>query len=347
MKAFIIGLILLGVGFFHSQTDHPIDIWYGNEQIFGNNGQAQYWINILGNVDRGMEWSEVSYQLNGSEDRPLNIGSDKHRLANYGDFNIEIAWEELKEGKNNIKISAKSSHDVSYSSNVIAIVNKGREWPLPYEVNFTKIGNLQEYVQVVDGKWRLTNEGVKTVEPYYDRVLSLGDTSWRNYQANIILSINGFTPPEEGPPTYNVTHFGTAFRWRGHVPTPNQQPYTKWYPLGAQGEFLLKNELDSCAWRILFDGGETAPPVKYTEIRNSLELGTKIRIKAEVETVENGNTRYRFKQWAFDQAEPEEWDIAGIEDGKKDFESGALCLVPHNSDVTIHSVKVYEINTKD
>ena len=36
--------------------------------------------------------------------------------------------------------------------------------------------------------------------------------------------------------------------------------------------------------------------------------------------------------------EPDAWDVEGFEED--DYDSGALCLVPHNSDVTIHSVRV-------
>jgi len=47
---------------------------------------------------------------------------------------------------------------------------------------------------------------------------------------------------------------------------------------------------------------------------------------------------YRFKQWHKGNTEPESWDVEGIEAG--DYPSGALCLVPHNSDVTLHFVQV-------
>ena len=52
----------------------------------------------------------------------------------------------------------------------------------------------------------------------------------------------------------------------------------------------------------------------------------------------DGQSRYRFKQWFLDEEEPIVWDVEGSEAG--DYRSGALCLVPHNSDVTIHTVRV-------
>ena len=65
-------------------------------------------------------------------------------------------------------------------------------------------------------------------------------------------------------------------------------------------------------------------------------------IKAQVQTMPDGRTRYRFRQWANAQAEPDTWDVEGFEAG--DYPSGALCLVPHNSDVTIHSVQVVSLD---
>ena len=38
--------------------------------------------------------------------------------------------------------------------------------------------------------------------------------------------------------------------------------------------------------------------------------------------------------------EPLGWDVEGVEKRKNDYPSGSLCLVPHNSDVTIHEVMV-------
>ncbi|MEM1136321.1 MAG: hypothetical protein AAGI07_10830 [Bacteroidota bacterium] len=343
MKRLLIFSLILSISIIaynsegRQKRDEKINIWYGDEQTFGQIGRAQDWINILGNVARNQEWEKVTYLLNANITGELTLGGDKHRLANKGDFNIEISWEDVNEGKNELLITAIPQKGKTVTKEVTINVEKGNLWPLPYHVDFSTVSSLQEVVQVVDGKWEITPEGVKTVEPYYDRVLTIGDTNWTNYEANITFTINGFTPPEKGPPTFNVTHFGVAFRWRGHAPD-RLQPNRKWFPLGAQGEFLLKNNLDSCTWRILFDGGKGAPPAKYTQNRNAISLDKKMRIRAQVSTLPNGDTQYRFKQWMLGQPEPFRWDVEGVEEGKRDFPSGALCLVPHNSDVTIHEV---------
>lgn len=313
-----------------------IDLWYGPVQHFGGTGQPQRWINVLGTITEPGQVAEVSYALNGGAPRPLTLGSDRHRLARPGDFNVELGWDEVRAGDNELLLTATRTDGPPEKKRVTLRITRGRTWPLPYRVDFTRIDDLQAAVQVVDGHWRLGSDGVRTAEPYYDRVLAMGDTSWTDYEATVRLTIHAFTPSEPGPPTYDVTHFGVAMRWRGHHPD-GRQPGRKWFPLGAQGEFLLKENPDSCRWRILFDGIPEKPPV-WSDRRNTLALGQPIRVKTQVATLPDGRTRYRFKQWPEGRPEPLDWDVEGFESG--DYPSGALCLVPHNSDVTIHEVSV-------
>jgi len=315
---------------------NPIHIWYGPVQEFGHLGEPQPWINVLGSVENADQMKTVGYVLNGGSMKALTLGSDLHRLAKSGDFNVELKWDELQQGENQLVIQALSMDGSAYTRKVKLQIKRGNQWPIPYEINFSKVNNLQEAVQVVDGRWQLQPIGVRILEPYYDRVLCVGDTSWKNFEATVSLTIHGFTPSEPGPPTYNVSHFGIAMRWRGHH-TDGRQPRRKWFPLGAQGEFLLKEQADSCRWRILFDGIKSKPPV-YASKRNSIQLGKRMIIKTQVNSLPGGQTRYRFKQWMNGEVEPKVWDVEGLE--FDDYPSGALCLVPHNSDVTIYKIKV-------
>ncbi len=316
-----------------------IEFWYGNNQYFGKLGQPQKWINILGNISGKNMVEKVTYTLNDGPEKALSLGTDLHRLAFEGDFNIEMDWEEVLKGKNRLGILVKKINGGSLAKSITFYVKKGNNWPLPYSVNFAKVKNLQDAVQVVDGHWKLVPDGVRTVQKWYDRVLAMGDTSWKNYETITKITIHDFTPPEKGPPTYNVTHFGMAMRWRGHS-KDNLQPSRKWYPLGAQGEFLIRTNPDSCQWRILFHGGKEAPPQVFAKGLLNSNLGKPIWLKCRVETLQNGNTQYSFKKWNEGENEPDKWDVTGIEKPDLDYPSGAQCLVPHNSDVTIHEVKI-------
>jgi hypothetical protein len=313
-----------------------VHIWYGPEQHFGQLGQAQRWVNVLGQVENSDQVQALTYALNGGIPDTLAMGSDRHRLARPGDFNTELSWEELDEGSNELLITAQPKRGKAITKTVTLHIEKGKTWPLPYWLDFSAVEQLQKVVQVVDGHWELVDDGVRTLQPYYDRVLSLGDTSWSDYETTVKLTVHGFTPSQAGPPTYNVTHFGLAMRWRGHH-TDGRQPNRKWFPLGAQGEFLLKEAPDSCQWRILFDGIPDKPAT-YATARNRLVLGEPMYAKSQVVSLADGRSRYRYKQWLASEPEPLGWDVAGFE--TNDYPSGALCLVPHNSDVTLHEVRV-------
>lgn len=313
-----------------------IQFWYGPEQQFGHLGEPQRWLNVLGNISLSEQLDSATFSVNAGPERSLSLGGNLHRLALPGDFNIELTWEELQSGTNQIKVTAYPKVGSTLEKRMELKLERGNTWPLPYSVDFTAVENLQDVVQIVDGDWSLEANGVRTRQRYYDRVLTMGDTTWSDFETTVHLTINDYTPSEPGPPTYNVTHFGVAMRWRGHH-ADGRQPSRKWYPLGAQGEFLIKENKDSCQFRILFDGGRHKPQ-KYSDKRNSLVVGQPMFVKTQVATLPHGRSRYRFKQWMATDAEPVDWDVEGLE--VNDYPSGALCLVPHNSDVTIHWVEV-------
>ena len=330
------GLVLLValVGRPAAAQEAAVDLWYGPRQYFGQQGEPQRWINVLGKVTDAEHLASLTYRLNEGTPDTLSIGSDLHRLAQPGDFNVELPWDAMQSGENDLVVTARYDDDRFVAAFTTLVVVRGNTWPLPYHVDFTKVDTLQAAVQVIDGHWTLTEEGVRTVTPYYDRVIGMGDRTWQDYEARVRLTIRDFTPSEPGPPTYNVTHMGVAMRWRGHHPDEHQ-PNRKWYPMGAQGELLLQALPDSSRYRILFGSehptvvGERAFPVALEQQR---------WIRTQVRTLGDGSTLYRYKTWPVGEAEPPVWHAEGAEPGHLDYPSGALLLVPHNSDVTIHEV---------
>ena len=323
-----------------AKASHPIQLWYGIDQRFGHRGEAQRWINVLGNVRDSNRLSAISATLNDGEPIDLQVGSDTHRLANSGDFNIQLGWNDCRNGVNQLRIDATWKDGTKWTARSRLRVDRDHRWPIPYQVDFREVTELQDVVQIVDGKWKLTDQGVRTEEPYYDRVLCIGDIHWTNYDALVDLTIHDFTTPRPGPPTYNVTHFGIALRWRGHT-EDGRQPSRRWHPLGAQGEFLVKPNLSNCQWRVL-PGPKGAT---YADAKQSIELNRPLRIRARVETLDTSDTQYSFKLWPAELPEPSDWNIIHVESGSTDYESGAFCLVPHNTDVTIHSVKINPISS--
>ena len=315
-----------------------IQIWHGKHQVFGTLGRPQRWVNVLGKVTSSGNIQSLSYQVDKRPSQPLSWGSDLHRLARAGDFNVELPYADLAPGKHQIKVEGRFQDGSRATAHSEIVIQPPTQWPLPYRVDFREVDKIQDAVQVVDGHWQLTDAGIRTKERWYDRVLSIGDTTWTNYDARVRLTLHDFTPSQRSAPTYNVTHFGVALRWRGHT-ADGKQPSRRWYPLGAQGEFLIKNDLTQNQWRILHNGGPGWKP-SYGEARHAIQLNQAFWVRAQVQTLDDGRSRYRFKQWNATVREPDNWAVESTEPAETDYPSGALCLVPHNSDVTIHDVTI-------
>ncbi len=315
-----------------------VDFWYGDNQVFGAVGIAQKWINILGSIAATNAIKEAYYQLNNGEKQSFTLGSDLHRLASKGDFNIDLDLELCKEGRNDLVVFVSDSLGNSTRKTLHFKVLKSNKWPLPYSVEWNKTKNVQKVVQVVDGKWKITADGIRNTDRYYDRVLALGDSSWRNYEVRTSVIFHDFEEPKKGPPTYNVSHAAIASRWPGHD-TDSLQPHRKWYPLGATAEFRLTKELDSCRWRI-FDGPKKGIPfyeeediTKYRKI----ELNKPYGMIHRVETTQPHRTRYSVKLWPLEKEEPAAWDFIA-EEAEENIDSGAALLIAHNTSVTFGNI---------
>ena len=54
-------------------ADAPtIDVWYGSSQNFGQHGNPQEWVNILGRVSGSLPITSLTYSLNGGPDATLH-----------------------------------------------------------------------------------------------------------------------------------------------------------------------------------------------------------------------------------------------------------------------------------
>ncbi|MBR9998673.1 MAG: hypothetical protein KFF73_06870 [Cyclobacteriaceae bacterium] len=334
-------IIVLLIGCTREKEDPAclsINFWYGNHQSFGDPGLAQRWINILGNVSADHGIQSLYYKLNGMDSAFLSWGQDRHRLAGVGDFNIEIHFDQLREGENFILVTAVDPAGHYLSREMILDYKIGNFWPLSYQIDWAKVSHIQEAVQVVDGHWQLTPEGIRTKDPWYDRIVAIGDSTWKNYEIHTSVIFHGYTPPIEGPPNYGVSHAALAMRWPGHD-TDEHQPHVKWYPLGATCEFQLKNDPDSCRWRIL---GDRHLRTEDTYQHFAISLGEKYNLKAQVDNIETQMTRYRVKIWAGGVPEPDGWQLTAVE-GAEDMSSGSALLIAHNSDVTFGNVSIRPI----
>ncbi len=311
-----------------------IEVWYGKVQTFGTMGHPQRWVNILGTIHGGKDTVTATWRLNGEAPQPLRQGPNMTRLARRGDFNVEIDRKSLRPGKNRLVITAAGKNRISRSAKVTVVYHPETGWPLPYQVDWRKVGNLTEVVQVVDGKWSLTAAGIRTAEPYYDRIVAFGDSAWKNYEVTAGVMFHVYSAPVPEPPVFGVCHAAIALRWPGHD-EDQHQPHVKWYPLGATCEFMMPANPDSCRFRIIGDQG------LYNEmsgIFHKVLTGTWYTLRARVVSV-GDSTLYSVKCWESAAPEPPGWDIESME-GPADIRQGSALLISHHTDVTFGNFRV-------
>ena len=318
-----------------------IDVWYGPYQVFGEAGIPQRFANVLGNVSDTNTVAYLGYSVNGGPELPLSIGrsGQTYRLAGTGDFNVEIAYDELPAGPNEVTIHAIDGMD--YSSVVTVDIEHIDDFVTPqtYSIDWNTVAEVSDVAQIVDGDWSLSTDGLRTVEIGYDRLLAIGDLTWAGYEATVEMTIHAQPDPDLAPV------LGLAMRWTGHFggsfEDPDDgslpQPRVVWWPLGGllgytwfQGrhEGLIAFTSDGDA---IF-GDVTPPPT----------LDVTYVYKVREEPLPGGEVLFSLKMWPVGQAEPGVWQHTYTSDLSP--ETGSLLVVAHHVDVTVGDVTVTPID---
>jgi hypothetical protein len=181
----IFALFGLAASSFAAAAPPIINIWYGPDQSFGDIGQPQQWVNVLGNVSDADGIASLTYTLNGGPSLPLSMGPDQRRLAAAGDFNVELAFSALHVGANTLVITATDAA-AEQSTETVTVNYAGRNvWPRTYSTNWASAATISEQAQIVDGLWMLEVNSVRPVELAYDRLLGIGDFTSDNFEATV------------------------------------------------------------------------------------------------------------------------------------------------------------------
>ena len=322
-------------------ADAPtINLWYGATLPAGHNGDPQKWVNVLGNVASAAPLTGLHYTLNGGPARLLAIGPDEMRLARPGDFNIELDYTDLRPGANTVLISATDQTGATTQATVtVDYRGGGLTWsPKTYTYNWATAQRISDLAQVVDGAWTLDGNGVRPTVFDFDRLLALGDLSWRDYTVSVPITVfgideSGYTAPSNGPGV------GLMLRWQGHYDAGNGiNPLTGWRRLGALGWYRWQKQDGAFieGFQLLGHGGRELGTSAKT-----LNFGETYMFKLTVTTNPDPALpdTYRFKVWRASQAEPAAWDIErrGI-DGEPT--GGSLLLLAHHVDARFGAVRV-------
>jgi hypothetical protein len=308
-----------------------IDLWYGSSQVFGKAGIPQRFVNVLGNVRDPDGIASLTYSLNGAAALPLSIGPDGRRLQRSGDFNVDVPYAGLP-ATSTITIRASDTRSNVSTETVQVQVDTGIA-SLPYSIDWSSVAEVSDVAQIVDGKWLLGSDGLRVLEPGYDRLVAIGELQqWTNYEATVEITLNQ-------PLDVNTTYppfIGLAMRWTGHFDWGGRQPWIGWHPFGClMGYVHRPSESGMAGWTSdgsTFGGDSRPEPT----------VGVPYVYKMRGEPLQSGDIEYSMKMWPSGQPEPSAWAITHIEN--QPTASGSLLVVVHEADVTLGDVAIVSVS---
>lgn len=331
-----------------NSTDQlSINVWYGNTQTFSQLGSPQLWANILGTVtglDRDNPNHLLSYTINGGAEQPLNIGPDGRRLYKAGDFNIELSVGQLNKlpDVNIVVIKANNGAEVVSKTVTVKYV-PSTTWPMPYTANWSSLGgDIHQGAQIVDGQWLINGNGNLTVSSAgYDRLVTLGDYFWKDYEVKVPITVKSWNVSEWGSPS-NGGGVGLAVRWRGHFQTPsNEQPRLGWNRLGVRAWYRLEpkanpNEVASTLQMLGYSGKNIA---SRTDLQIEANKPYWFKLSVQSSPFSGQPSTYRFKVWDASKPEPSQWSLSAV-GVLGEPATGSILLIAHQVIAEFGNVQV-------
>ena len=319
-----------------ADSGEGIDVWYGSHQVFGELGNPQRWVNILGNVSDPDEVISLTYSLNSGPELPLSIGPDTRRLTAEGDFNVEISRTALISGLNPVVITATDSFNNQTVETVTVEYVEDHVWPETYSIDWSTVTAIPDVAQIVDGLWTLEADSIHPEVMGYDRLVAIGDmdASWDDYEVIVPITIHevdpaGYFYPSGGPGV------GILMRWDGHYDWLGWQPTIGWYPIGALGWYRWRK--DTLGDRLMMIGGNYGNLLTEDTSGRKLAYSVPYLFKMRVETI-SGQGDYGLKVWEEGQPEPSAWDLTV--QGVSGPQYGSFLLLAHHVDASFGDVVV-------
>ncbi|MFC3144280.1 cadherin-like domain-containing protein, partial [Psychromarinibacter halotolerans] len=326
-------------------SNNVIDVWYGSDQTFGAIGETQEWVNILGTVYGDV--TSLSYTLNGGAPQGLSIGADTRRLHDTGDFNVEIAYSALDGSATDdlVTITAVMSSGEVFTRDVTIDYESGNTWSPNYSIDWQSAAALEDVVQVVDGTWEIGSDGARPVDLGYDRLLTLGDDSWDNYQLTMTVTPHDLL--NQDPRGRDGGAFGIGMLWGGHTddPVSGFQPHSGWEPGAA---FVFQDtDGDGIAQLSLHPSVDFFNTLGNQSILMDEDLTYNITM--QVEQVGLYDRLYSIKVWEEGTSEPIDWTLQGVQTFDLDEApaTGSIYLNAHYNDVSFGDLTVTEIAGRD
>ncbi len=313
-----------------------LDIWYGPSQSFGEIGIPQVWANILGNVADLDGVSDLSYRLNGGMPRDLTIGPDTRRLQDEGDFNVDLMFDELSPGVNDVVVTAVDAFGNTSSATVEVNFADGNVWPESYTIDWSTAEKIQDVAQVVDGYWELEENGVRSALPGYDRFILVGDLLWTDYEVTVPITVHSLDPRGYVFPS-NQPVVGLGTRWSGHL--GSAQPANGYTAFGALGVYYFDGSQTLKLYEHPFDLDDVVTPTP------PLALEVTYVWKMRVQTLPGQGQFHALKYWPQGSPEPADWMVSAIDADADAPLSGSLMLLAHHVVATFGDVVVVPVDS--
>ena len=324
-----------------------IEIWHGEHQRVGHLGDAQDDFNLLGRVRPWQQVDRLTWSLNGGEEFPLCFRAWR-RLAAEGDFNADIPVARLHKGPNAVTIRAYF-RDGQSLRRTITVRRESGTCELPYSVNWNRTRDPQDVGQYVDGKWKLSETGLRTAETGYDRLFLIGERSWRDYEVKTSLMIHGLD--DHTTPVSGGHGVGLILRFAGHVTGgprafPSGQPKWGYQPFGAIAWLRWNRRNPSLAPELEFYPGDSDRPTQYG--RFPVQQNRRYAVRARCETLDEdvrgeNVSRFSFKIWDAASAEPEPWSWQHVQRSAIALSRGGVALVAHHADASFGDLEVQPV----
>ncbi len=328
-----------------TDAESTINVWYGDSQKFGQLGNPQQWVNILGNVFSVSGIDSLSYSLNGGGENPLSIGPNNNRLNEKGDFNIEIDFADLNNGNNTVSIKSVDKTGAATTQDVSVNYTAGQKWDESYNADWSTSSNVQNIAQVVDGKWEISGSEISISGDSvgYDRLVAIGDMGdapskfWTDYEVTVPITVKAI----ETPGTTGATQpgIGIGLRWQGHNLADAEQPRRAWERTGAFGWYRWKGVENSgqVLEALQLIGRGWTGPENSTKV---LDFNKTYIFKMSVQSSLNDNRAYyRLKFWEQGKSEPGAWDIEKLSPLDKQ-QAGSMLLVAHRVSAEFGEVRI-------
>lgn len=326
-----------------------IDVWYGPFQSFGKPGRSQRWVNILGRLTDPTSILTLTYALNGEPDERLSIGPDTFRLEEAGDFNVELDYIDLLDGLNTVTLRATDQNGNEYLETVLVDYTHGQVWPLPYSIDWSSAASIQEVADVVDGRWSIDRaSSMIRAEPGYDRLITIGDVAWRDFEVEVPITIHQLETREGSQ--QSAAYVGVVMRWQGNYRWGTRRPGIGWWPLGGLPLYGRTEE------RVMIIGNRARKLVRYPldtyngepAIDDELVLQADVPyiFKLQVQSRLDDVSIYRVKVWEQGSPEPEGWLLEGYgrpfedDDNPGELQAGSVGLITYYTDASFGNVSI-------